>query len=87
MVNYNAGNRFVSTLKTAWAIRYTGNGMEVLSKICRPADDGDFNVTTEKAVWIDDSFKTTRVVKSGFWENEGNEGQDGMAEYLSGFSE
>lgn len=87
MVNYNAGNSFASTLKTAWAMRYTANGMEVWSKICRPGDNDDFNTATEKAVWQDGSFKITKVVKSGIWENDGSDGAEGMREFIDGFSE
>ena len=81
MVSYPGDNCFAKTLKSAWVIRYAGNHLEVWSKRCRPADNDDFEITTEKSVFTGDSFKAVKVVKKGYWEDDG----ESIGEFLSSF--
>lgn len=83
MVNYNRNSSFPTTLKSAWAMRYTTRGLEVWKKLCRPADNDEFTIVTEKSRWSADSFKSVRVVNKGFWENE----DDGLKEFFDSFPE
>jgi len=85
MANYKGDNEFATTMKSAWAIRYNGNHMEVWSKLCRPGDNNDFTVTTKKSYFNADSFKSATTVKKGYWEDEGDTGAESLKEFIDNF--
>ena len=87
MAYYKGENGFAITLKSAWAMRYTNNKLEVWSKMCRPGDGEDFDITTKKCTWNVDSFKSVTVVKKGFWEDEGDSSAGSVKGFFDDFSE
>lgn len=87
MCNYKGDNGFATTLKSAWAVRYANDRLEVWSKICRPTDDDDFAVTTKKCYLDADSFKSVTTVRKGVWEAESDTGEEGLKEFFDNFSQ
>jgi hypothetical protein len=85
IANYNGEYGFASTLKSGWAIKYNGDSLEVWSKICRPADHDDFDITTKKSVLQTDSFKSFKAIKKGIWENEADTSSESLKEFFDSF--
>lgn len=83
--SYNGNSGFASSLKSAWVIRYINGGLEVCSKICRPGNTEQELVTNGRSIWGVDSFKVTTTMKNGFWEDEREEGEDGVKAFLEEF--
>lgn len=84
MVYFKGENGFISTLKSGWALRYSDTGVEVWSKLCRPAND-DFNIIISKCALFTDSFNCVKSIKKGFWENDGSE-NEGIKELFENFA-
>ncbi len=83
---FNKGeNGFAITLKSAWAMRYADNRLEVWSKICRPDNLEDFTITTKKCTWDADSFKSVKVARKGIWENESDTSLKSLKEFFDNF--